>query len=153
MKSQFTNEQINEVMEQRGVNRKSALKWLNRSFGDKKKAAVAFAKTTRAKHDATPRRDSIRVPGIGDIPLVEAPKKEMPKPEAEKLTPEQVSANRKEGLRLFRLAGKPKKSDFVKVFGKKGIAWTWEARAKAVGLVSAEECAAKFQSLLAKAVR
>ena len=58
---------------------------------------------------------------------------------------------RAEGLRLFALAGKPKKSDFVRVFGKKGPAWTWEARAKAVGLTSAEECAGKFQSLLAKA--
>jgi hypothetical protein len=58
---------------------------------------------------------------------------------------------RAEGLRLFALAGKPKKSDFVRVFGKKGPAWTWEARAKALGLASAEDCAAKFQSLLAKA--
>jgi hypothetical protein len=36
------------------------------------------------------------------------------------------------------------------VFGKKGVQWTWEARAKALNLTSAEEAAAQFQSLLAQ---
>jgi hypothetical protein len=47
----------------------------------------------------------------------------------------------------------PSKKDFIAVFGSKGVAWTWEARAKALGLSSAEEVAAKFQSLLRKAAR
>jgi len=52
-------------------------------------------------------------------------------------TPTEVGAARAEGLRLYKLAGKPKKGDFIKVFGKKGVAWTWEQRAKAVELPSA----------------
>ena len=68
------------------------------------------------------------------------------------MTLEERGKARAEGLRLFVLAGKPKKSDFIRVFGKKGPAWTWEQRAKQAGLASAEECAASFQSLLKKAV-
>jgi hypothetical protein len=66
-----------------------------------------------------------------------------------------VDANvaRAAGLKLFNTAGRPKKSDFIKVFGKMGPAWTWETRAKAVGMSSAEECAASFQSLLKRAGR
>jgi hypothetical protein len=126
MKSKFTNEQINEVMERRGVNRKSALKFLNRTV-NKKSAAPARAKDAK-----------------------KAAANDKPEPG---LTPEERGAARAVGVRLYILAGKPKKSDFVKVFGKQGPAWTWEARAKAVGLASAEECAASFQSLLKKAGR
>jgi len=48
------------------------------------------------------------------------------------------------------LSGRPKRSDFIHVYGKPGVAWTWEARAKAVGLDSAEAAAEKFQAMLAK---
>ncbi len=37
MKSQFTNEQVNEVMEKRGFTRKAALRWLNRNREDRPK--------------------------------------------------------------------------------------------------------------------
>jgi hypothetical protein len=57
---------------------------------------------------------------------------------------------RAEGLRLYKLSGRPKKSDFIHVYGKPGVAWTWEARAKAVGLPSAEAAADKFRAMLAK---
>jgi hypothetical protein len=69
------------------------------------------------------------------------------------MTPEERGKARAEGLRLFKLAGRPKKSDFIRVFGKKGVAWTWEARAKSLGVASAEQCASQFQSLLKKASR
>ena len=69
-----------------------------------------------------------------------------------KLTAEQVSANRSEGIRLYKLAGRPSKAQFIKVFGKDGAKWTWERRAKEVGLASAEEAAAQFQKMLTKAV-
>jgi len=36
------------------------------------------------------------------------------------------------------------------VYGKAGVAWTWEARAKAVGLPTAEAAAEKFQAMLKK---
>src|SRR6266849_5117441 len=36
-----------------------------------------------------------------------------------------------EGTRLFALAGRPTKAQFVKVYGPKGPTMTWEQRAKA----------------------
>ena len=50
---------------------------------------------------------------------------------------------RAEGLRLFRLAGRPSKQDFIKVYGANGPKMTWTERAKA-GVP-----AAKFQAALA----
>ncbi len=55
--------------------------------------------------------------------------------------------SRAEGLRLFTLAGRPSKEDFVKVYGPAGPKMTWEQRAEAG--VPAE----KFQNALAAAVR
>ena len=55
--------------------------------------------------------------------------------------------SRAEGIRLFTLAGRPSKEDFVKVYGPAGPKMTWEQRAK-VG-VPAE----KFQAALASAMR
>jgi hypothetical protein len=87
----------------------------------------------------------IKKSNVVDVKAAAANDKQPPK------TPTEVGAARAEGLRLYKLAGKPKKQDFIKVFGKKGVAWTWEQRAKAVELPSAEACAEKFQSLLKKA--
>lgn len=56
---------------------------------------------------------------------------------------------RKEGIRLFQLAGKPTKTDFIHVYGAQGAKWTWVARAKAVGLNTAEEAAKEFQRMRA----
>ena len=53
---------------------------------------------------------------------------------AAKKTKRRQSSNgkaRAEGLRLFRLAGRPSKQDFVKVYGSNGPKMTWEERAKA----------------------
>jgi len=55
--------------------------------------------------------------------------------------------SRAEGIRLFALAGRPSKEDFVKVYGPAGPRMTWDLRAKAG--VPAE----KFQSALAAAMR
>jgi hypothetical protein len=40
-------------------------------------------------------------------------------------------ANISEGTRLYALAGRPTKAQFVKVYGAKGPAMTWEQRAAA----------------------
>jgi len=79
---------------------------------------------------------------------VKAPKVAKPAVKSEPTT--EAGAARAEGLRLYQLSGRPRKSDFVHVYGKPGVAWTWEARAKAVGLPSAEAAAEKFQAMLAK---
>jgi hypothetical protein len=56
----------------------------------------------------------------------------------------QVSKNRAEGLRLFALAGRPTKAQFVMVYGKRGHLMTWSERAEA-GVP-----AKKFQAALAE---
>lgn len=125
-KSKFTEvelEQIKSIQERSGCSRKTAIK--------KFKQAQAAVKADVKKAAANDK----------------------PEAATSTMTSEERGKARAEGLRLYTLAGKPKKSEFVKVFGSKGPAWTWEARAKAVGLASAEECAAKFQSLLKKAAR
>jgi len=66
--------------------------------------------------------------------------------EAAKKTKRRQTSNgkaRAEGLRLFRLAGRPSKQDFVKVYGANGPKMTWTERAKA-GVP-----ARRFQSALA----
>ena len=67
-----------------------------------------------------------------------------------KLSSTQASQNRREGLRLYQLAGRPTQAEIKAVFGPEGVKWTWERRAKELGLRSAEKAAARFQSLLAK---
>jgi hypothetical protein len=51
---------------------------------------------------------------------------------------------RAEGTKLFNVAGRPSKADFIKVYGKRGHLMTWKER-EAAG-VSAEQ----FQAALAK---
>jgi hypothetical protein len=54
-----------------------------------------------------------------------------------------ASANRSEGIRLFALAGRPTKEEFVRVYGERGPKMTWDERTKAG--VSARQ----FQAALA----
>ncbi len=63
----------------------------------------------------------------------------------EKIAPHQTSAGkaRAEGLRLFKVAGRPTREQLIHVYGERGPAMTWEQRA-AAGVP-----AAKFQATLA----
>ena len=80
-----------------------------------------------------------------------APKGRKPKA-MKKVTARKTSAGsaRAEGLRLFKVAGRPTREQLIHVFGKAGVAWTWVRRAKAVGMKSAEEVAHRFPELLKK---
>jgi len=42
-----------------------------------------------------------------------------------------AGANRAEGIRLFKLAGRPTREQFQLVYGERGHLMTWEQRAKA----------------------
>jgi hypothetical protein len=53
-----------------------------------------------------------------------------------------AGTNRAEGIRLFKLAGRPTKEQFILVYGERGPKMTWAERAKAG--VSAKQ----FQSAL-----
>ena len=61
-----------------------------------------------------------------------------------KVAPRQASAGkaRAEGMRLFKLAGRPTEEQFVLVYGERGPRMTWDERAKAGAP------AAKFQAAL-----
>jgi hypothetical protein len=63
-----------------------------------------------------------------------APAKDVKKAQANDVEPVAVKtdagAARSEGLRLYKLAGRPTKSQFIRVYGKDGAKWTWEQRAK-----------------------
>jgi hypothetical protein len=63
-----------------------------------------------------------------------------PNPEAQQKS---ASANRAEGIRLFKVAGRPTQEQCVLVYGERGPRMTWAERAKAG--VPAE----KFQAALA----
>lgn len=145
MKNTFSNEQIQVVMEKGGITRKSALKKLGKMTPKELAALIPATPApvvdvkSRAANDDT----QVAPPAPVTTPA-KATTPEPPKPQTD------AGKARSEGIRLFKLAGKPKKEDFIHVYGKPGVAWTWVARAKAVGLATAEEAAAQFQTMLAK---
>jgi hypothetical protein len=59
------------------------------------------------------------------------------------LTKKAISA-RSEGVRLYQLAGRPNKSTFIQLCGKRGPAMTWSQRAEHLGVATPEEAAEKF---------
>ena len=71
--------------------------------------------------------------------------RKIPKSATTQLLPKSVvSQNRSEGLRLFKLAGRPTTEQFVLVYGERGPKMTWDQRA-AAGVP-----AKKFQAVLAQ---
>lgn len=148
MKNTFSNEQIQVVMEKSGITRKSALKKLGKMTPKELAALIPATPTpvvdvkSRAANDDTEQRvGKTAAPAAAPAKGNSAPKPPAPS------TP--AGNARKEGIRLFALAGKPKKQDFIHVYGEMGAKWTWVARAKAVGLSTAEEAAAQFQKMRA----
>jgi len=101
------------------------------------------------KQDRVSRKTAIRRIA-GKKAAVPAAKTKKTQAAAKKLAPAQVSKARAAGVKLFVAAGRPTATQFVKVFGKDGVRMTWQERAAFVGLASAEEAAAKFQSMLTK---
>jgi hypothetical protein len=81
---------------------------------------------------------------------VKAPKAAKPKSEVPKT---EAGSARAIGIALYKMAGRPSKKDFLHVYGDMGPKWTWEARAKAVGLPSAEAAAEIVSDDAAKASR
>jgi len=65
------------------------------------------------------------------------------KPQSPNKSASAAGKSRAEGIRLFSLAGRPSKQDFIKVYGPNGPKMTWEQRAEAG--IPAE----KFQAALA----
>jgi len=57
--------------------------------------------------------------------------KKSTKPTQSQVRSKAARANIAEGTRLFALAGRPTKAQFIKVYGPQGPKMTWERRAKA----------------------
>ena len=115
--SKFTQEEVNAVMESRGINRKSALKFLNKDAKSRKTKAPAPAKDFKsaAAHD-----------------VVEAPAK----------LPAKNASLVAKGAAYHVLAGRPSKDAVVKCFGKSGYALSWVSRAERLGVTPQELCEA-----------
>ena len=106
-KTHFTAQEESDIaliMEETGISRKSAIRKLQRRA---KLAAKEAAKKAKA-------------------PKAAKSKSETPRTEA--------GSARAIGIALYKMAGRPSKKDFLHVYGDMGAKWTWEARAKAVGL-------------------
>jgi hypothetical protein len=170
MKNTFSNEQIQVVMEKSGITRKSALKKLGKMTPKELAALTAgFVQKnagvtvpvvdvkSRAANDDTNQPPAGLVNEViknskpevvAGLQAASTPaKKEEPKPQTA------AGAARGEGIRLFKLSnvatlakdeGTTTKALFQHVYGPKGHSMTWEQRAKAVGLATAEEAAKQF---------
>ena len=57
--------------------------------------------------------------------------KKLPEPKQTQVRSKAARAHIAEGTRLFALAGRPTKEQFVEVYGPQGPKMTWEQRAKA----------------------
>lgn len=153
MKHNFSETQLAEIsaiQEKHNLSRKAAVQRFTRS--GKKISLTAGTGSTKAdgKGPVVPDFKAQAANDSTNLPVVTAPAATTP--EAPKTpTPSTPAGDaRKEGIRLFQLAGKPKKEDFIHVYGSMGARWTWPARAKAVGLTSGEEAAKQFQAMRAK---
>jgi hypothetical protein len=94
--------------------------------------AGATRKTGSRKMRAAPKvKDKVKAQAV----------KAAPKPESQQKS---VGVNRSEGIRLFKVAGRPTQEQFIQVYGERGPKMTWEQRAAAG--VPAE----KFQAALAE---
>jgi hypothetical protein len=147
-KSQFTTAELAEItaiQEKSNITRKAAVKKFQKS-GRKIVLTATPAPVTDVKIKAANDDTNKGEASTAGAAAAPAKAKAAPKPPAP-TTP--AGDARKEGIRLFQLAGKPKKEDFIHVYGPMGAKWTWVARAKAVGLNTAEEAAAQFQKMRA----
>ena len=99
-----------------------------------KKTAGATRKTASRKMRAAAR--------VKDKVKAQAAKPAVPTQQP--MTKNEIGSARSEGIRLFKVAGRPTKEQFILVYGERGPKMTWEQRAAAG--VPAE----KFQAALAE---
>lgn len=119
MKTRFTNDEINEVIEKRGCTRKAALRWLNRNAKD------------ATKHKTVPTRD-----------FKSAAANDKPEPKPEVKLPAKNASLVAKGAAYHVLAGRPSKDAVVACFRKSGYALSWVSRAERLGISPQELCEA-----------
>src|ERR1039458_9782901 len=62
---------------------------------------------------------------------VKAQKAKPAAPKQQPMTKSEIGSARSEGIRLFKLAGRPTREQFILVYGERGPKMTWDERAKA----------------------
>jgi hypothetical protein len=154
MKNKFSNEQILAICERDGISRKTAIRKLGKmSVKDiaaltVPKAALVTDVKSRAANDDT--NQPVAAAAAAPAPEKAPKKAAAPKPV---VPPTAAGSARAEGIRLYKLSNvaviakdEGVKTDvlFKHVYGPMGAKWTWEQRAKAVGLATAEEAAREF---------
>jgi hypothetical protein len=96
----------------------------------KKDAAIKRkAKTRKTRAETKVKAEPVKIAKPANAPV--------------KTSEKSAGSNRAEGIRLFKLAGRPTKEQFIAVYGERGPKMTWTEREKAG--VPAE----KFQDALA----
>ena len=108
----------------------------------KDKSEISRIQQTAGATRKTASRKMRAVPKVKDKVKAQAAKPVAPKQQT--MTESEIGSARSEGIRLFKLAGRPTKEQFIRVYGERGPRMTWEQRAAAG--VPAE----KFQAALAE---
>lgn len=102
---------------------------------------------SRSKKNKAPKRKAVvrkpRAASQKKAKVKDAPSKAAKTTIPAKTSADSAGSNRSEGIRLFKLAGRPTKEQFILVYGERGPKMTWEQRA------SAGVPAEKFQRALA----
>ena len=107
----------------------------------KDKSAISRSKKTTGVTRKAPSRKMRAAAKVKDKVKTQAAKPVAPKQQP--MTESEIGSARSEGIRLFKVAGRPTKEQFILVYGERGPRMTWEQRAAAG--VPAE----KFQAALA----
>ena len=107
----------------------------------KDKSEIGRIQQTAGVTRQTASRKMQAAPKVKDKVKAQAAKPAAPKQQP--MTKSEIGSARSEGIRLFKLAGRPTKEQFILVYGERGPRMTWDERAKA-GVP-----AKQFQSALA----
>ncbi len=110
----------------------------------KENSAISRIHKTTGVTRKTAIRKMRAAPKVNDKVKAQATKPATPKQQPQPMTKSGIGSARSEGIRLFKVAGRPTKEQFILVYGERGPKMTWEQRAAAG--VPAE----KFQAALAE---
>ena len=108
----------------------------------KEQHAISRIQQTAGVTRKTASRKMRAAPKVKDKVKAQAAKPAAPKQQP--MTKSEIGSARSEGIRLFKVAGRPTREQFILVYGERGPRMTWEQRAAAG--VPAE----KFQATLAE---
>jgi hypothetical protein len=95
----------------------------------KDKSAISRSRQTTGATRKTAIRKMRATPRVNDKVKAQAAKPAAPKQQP--MTKSEIGSARSEGIRLFKLAGRPTREQFILVYGERGPRMTWDERAKA----------------------